>query len=63
MGANVPNVECVPDADSESSDQVVYTDQVSSRTHDTGRATTSKASASEMDMRSMILAGVTILWH
>ena len=38
-------VDCVADADSESSDQVVYTDQASSRARDTGRASTGKASA------------------
>ena len=36
--------ECVAGSDSESSCQVVYTDQASSRVYDTGRATTGKAS-------------------
>ena len=38
-------VDCVADGDSESSDQVVYTDQASSRTHDAGRASSCEAKA------------------
>ena len=41
MGAKVLVVEVGP----KSSDQVLGTDQASSRTHDTGRASTGKASA------------------
>ena len=37
-------VDCVADVSSKSSDQVVYTDQASSQTHDTGRASTGRAS-------------------
>ena len=57
------HTDCFADRDSESSAQVDFTGQPSSRTHDTGRAPQAKhprGEGSQMDVHIMAVAGLTI---